>query len=260
MIGELIFPQGDPTHAMFVTFFATAAAIMLVATGLAAACGNRSAATAYQNPRRKAGARSTEPIDTLADASTWRLMRTYWPGSILVVALCLAFVQTMPIVFIERFVDDRKLNGVTLFFAAYSPTAIILRLILRHRLAHLSRRRTLLFGMACYVVGLLLLIPVHRDLDLLLPAIVMGTGHCFSYPFLVDLAAERMPKQHRGVATAVVLGALDVGFLLGFLIEGQLIERCGFNITLAIVAALATTGVAYHSCRQRTKRIKAEVS
>jgi predicted MFS family arabinose efflux permease len=106
-------------------------------------------------------------------------------------------------------------------------------------------------GMTCYIVGLLLLIPVKRELDLILPAIVAGMGHCFSYPFLVDLAAERMPIAHRGAATAIVLGATDVGFLLAFLIEGALIERYGFNTTLVAVATTCAIGMVYYAARQR---------
>ena len=45
-------------------------------------------------------------------------------------------------------------------------------MVLRTLPARLGRRRTLIFGMACYVVGLLLLIPVRSNIGLLLPAIV----------------------------------------------------------------------------------------
>jgi len=235
VIGDRIFLEPDAGHRLFVVFFLVAAAIMLAATFLAAT------APCPAGPRDK----SEKP------AAFLRLVVAYWPGAILVMALCLAFAQTVPVMFIERFVADRQLSGVTFFFAGYSPTAIVLRIVLRRLPARLGRRRTLMMGMSCYVFGLLLLTRVNHDWALIVPAMVAGAGHCFSYPFLVDLAAERMPPQHRGAATAVVLGATDIGFLLGFLIEGALIERYGFGFTLRVVAATCALGVIYYAWTQR---------
>jgi len=235
IIGDWYFAHAGTLNAAdFRWFFTATAAIALAAAGLCAFA-----------PGRRVYDVQPEPSSML------RLVAAHWPGPILIVALCLALVQTMPVMFIERFVAARDLHGVTLFYVAYSPTAIILRIVLRRLPARLGRRRTLLVGMASYVCGLLLLIPVQREWQLLVPAIVSGVGHCFSYPFLVDLAAERMPPQHRGLATSVVLGAIDLGFFLAFVIEGALIVHYGFSVTLMVVAAAATAGVTYFAWTQR---------
>jgi predicted MFS family arabinose efflux permease len=79
----------------------------------------------------------------------------------------------------------------------------------------------------------------------------MGVGHCFSYPFVVDLAAERMPPEHRGVAVALILGIVDIGFLLGNVIWGQMIERFGFSVTMTAIAAVNVAGAAYYGFAER---------
>ena len=164
IIGDVIFGRGVESNPSFIAFFSIAAGVHAGAFLLALATPSTRIAL-------DAGIRRP-PF--------WRLMVDHWPGAILVVALCLAFAQAIPVMFIERFVVERDIGRVTLFFAAYSPTAIGLRVVLRRLPARLGRKRTLLLGMAAYVIGLLLLTRVGREVDVLLPAVVAGMGHCFS--------------------------------------------------------------------------------
>ncbi|GJM25412.1 MAG: hypothetical protein DHS20C16_18270 [Phycisphaerae bacterium] len=234
MIGDLIFSLYSEANGRFTIFFVSAATLML-------------ASLAFTS-----GVKVPEIAQAKSDRENffvvvWR----HKPGPIVIMAICLAMVQTIPVMFIEGFVNARNLSGVSLFFLAYSPTAIALRIVMRTLPTRIGRRRTLLLGMTAYPIGLLLLTRVDVTAGLILPAIVMGFGHCFTYPFLVDLAAESMPPQHRGVATALILGVLDVGFLTGFLVIGTLTDRYGFGVSLKIVAAIAMTGVVAYAWTQR---------
>ncbi len=234
MIGDLIFSQYSEANGRFTIFFCTAAALMLVSLAFASCVI------------------IPEINQTASDRENFfRVVKRHKPGPIVIMAVCLAMVQTIPVMFIEGFVHTRNLTGVTLFFLAYSPTAIVLRIVLRRMPARIGRRRTLLLGMTAYPIGLLLLTRVHETTGLILPAIVMGFGHCFTYPFLVDLAAESMPPQHRGVATALILGVLDIGFFTGFLAIGTLTDWYGFDVSLKVLAAFATTGVIMYAWTQR---------
>lgn len=182
-----------------------------------------------------------------------RLIREHWPGAILMMGICLALVQTVPILFIERFAVAHHLPGIGPFFAAYSCTAIVLRIVCRTLPARIGRRWTLLGGMACYVIGLIVLRHVERTRGLIFPAMLMGTGHCFTYPFLVDLAAERMPQAHRGVAVSFILATTDFGFLLAFFLQGWLVQQYGFEVSLPATACTALTITLAYAWTQRTK-------
>ncbi len=235
VIGDAVFGPPSETNGPFGVYFTIGAALMLASAAFIAFT---------PSPRLDAELRgSREPF--------LRLLLRYWPGPVVVLGFCLALVQTVPVMFIERFVADRQLEGVTYFFIAYSPTAITLRLTLRRLPYRLGRRRTLIFGFCAYITGLVLLMGTHSAVGLAIPAIVMGTGHCFSYPFLVDLAAEKMPPHHRGVATAAILGVIDLGFLVGFIAVGQIVKRYGFNVALTATAVVSTTGVVYFAWTQR---------
>jgi len=67
----------------------------------------------------------------------------------------------------------------------------------------------------------------------------MGAGHCFVFPSMVELAAARFPADQRGVGTSVILGAGDVGMLLGFATIGEMIRATSYATTLAALAAIA---------------------
>ncbi len=234
LLGDAILPR-DASLTTFRYFFLLAMVLLAVSGGLILLVPER-----YSTP---------QPLGTREG-----FLRIAWrhrPGPIMLVAICLACAQTVPVMLIERFVTYRGIDHVTMFFLAYSPTAVVLRLLLRRLPAHIGRRRTLLMGMSCYVVAWLLLIPVDQQVWLLLPAIIGGAGHCFSYPFLVDLAADRMPAEHRGLATSMILAATDVGYLVGFFVWGRLVDAYGFSVTLAVIAATCAAGTGYWAWTER---------
>ena len=70
----------------------------------------------------------------------------------------------------------------------------------------------------------------------------MGTGHCFIFPSMVDLAAERLPPERRGTGTALILGAGDLGMLIGFAVLGELIDGFGFDIALVVLGCTVLFG------------------
>ena len=64
----------------------------------------------------------------------------------------------------------------------------------------------------------------------------MGAGHSFIFPSMVDLAAERLPLEHRGTGTSLILGAGDLGMLIGYAALGEMIVTFGFDVSLNILA------------------------
>ena len=100
-------------------------------------------------------------------------------------------------------------------------------------------------------VGMLLLMTVRAEWHLVFPALLMGSGHAFVFPSMVDLAAEAMPLRHRGVATSIALGSGDLGFLAGGIAWGQLIESRGYELTFTVVAALTWSAAVLYAWRKR---------
>jgi hypothetical protein len=68
---------------------------------------------------------------------------------------------------------------------------------------------------------------------------------------MVDLAAERLPFQYRGTGTALIMGAGDLGMLIGFVGLGELIDSMGFDTALATLAGIVLLGAAIFSLARR---------
>ncbi len=173
----------------------------------------------------------------------WALLRRHWPGRILTVCVAFAACLTIQMTFLERFAHHRGFEDIRWFFLAYGPTAIVLRILGRRVPQRFGRRRVCVTGLCIMGIGVLLFIPVRASWHLVFPAMLMGVGHAWIFPSMVDLVADAMPVEHRGLGTSVALGAMDVGFIFGGIAWGQLIAWVGFEATF-VAAAVATCAVA----------------
>lgn len=234
-VGDVIFSGDTRMHWPYALYHNIAATLLLISCTLALLLP--------QPPPVIATTHQHQPF--------WKLIIRYWPGTILIVAFCLAAVQTVPMTFVERLAEVRNFVDIKWYFLVYSPTAILLRIVLVRLPRRIGRRRTLLVGMTSYTVGVLLLAGVKTQAQLVVPAAIMGVGHCFSYPFLLDLVGDAMPPQHRGVAVALVLAVMDIGFMVGGIVWGNLIEWWGFGPALVCVAAVTFTGTVTYALTQR---------
>ena len=157
--------------------------------------------------------------------------------------------------FLERLAERRGFDDIKLFFLAYCSCAIVTRLVFRRVPERFGRRATILGGLAVFLTGLLAMIGVREEWHLALPGALLGTGHAFVFPSMIDLAATRLPAEHRGTGTALILGSGDVGMLIGFASLGQLIDHFGFDAAIGVliaVIALATALFAWTSRPART--------
>ena len=234
-LGDWIFARQVFEVSPFTVFFLTAAAVHWAAAGLI---------TTLRQPKIDVGGDTArEPF--------FRTLRMHWPGTILLVGATFTLAQTIPSLFLERFAEAREIANIRNFYFGYAPAAIALRIIGRRVPERFGRRRTLLMGLVLMAAGFLLLQQVCTEWQLLLPAIVMGAGHCFIYPSLIDLGADRFPPARRGTGTSIILGAGDVGFLTGFICWGQFITRVGFPVTFQVVSVWMLLVAAVYCWRER---------
>jgi predicted MFS family arabinose efflux permease len=219
-LGDAIFARGTDEIRFYYIFFFTTAAASALATGLA----------------------TTLRVSDLSveHRSTWgasaRVVFRHWPGLVLLIGIVFSMAQTVPSSFLERMAEERGFKDIKLFFLAYAPTAIVLRFVFRRLPERFGRRRTCILGLLLYGAGMFWLRKADSQGGLVLPAMLLGAGHCFVFPSMVDLAADRLPPEHRGLGTSLILGAGDVGFLVGAITWGQVITARGYEATLVAVA------------------------
>jgi MFS family permease len=155
----------------------------------------------------------------------FRLLFSYWPGPVVLVAFAMGASFAVTTVFLTRFATAMNLRGISLFFLPYSLTAFGCRWLLRDWGTSFGRHKMVLWGLAGLTGGQLLFLTVSSDWLLVLPAIVCGFGHALLFPAVVSIGAGRFPVQYRGSGTTLVLGFTELGTAISAPPLGMLIDR-----------------------------------
>jgi len=237
LIGDLIFAHARDLPQAFRFFFTAVAAANLLA---AIVVINLQAPDLHPSP---------------GGPGFFRLIRQHWPGSILLVATIFTAALTIHMSFLERYAHFRGFEDIRWFFLVYAPTAITLRLLCRRFPERFGRPRVCIAGLTGMAIGMVCFIFVRQQWHLVLPALLMGAGHAFVFPSMVDLAADALPTEHRGMGTSIVLGAGDVGILFGGIAWGQLIERAGWEPTFILIAVLMWFAAGLYTWRHRAAAV-----
>lgn len=246
-LGDWVFSGDNTTIAPFRIFF-TASAVCALAAGLGM--------LAVKLPKPP---KSDRPAHERA-ASPLTIIIRHWPGAVLLVGFFFSMAFCMQMVFLERLAEHTGFKDIKLFFLVYSPTAITLRIVFRTAPQRFGRGNTLTGGMMLVAIGLCCLLGISEQWQLIPAAILIGSGHCFVFPSLVDLAASRLPDEHRGMGTSIVFGAGDLGMLTGFWVLGELIDNFGFNVAIAALAIGVLLSAVVFALSRRTEPPQAQTA
>ena len=240
-LGDWIFSDTGESMMPYRVFFLTSAVFSLLAGAIMLALRMPPGRSADETGRGRRSV-SESRTATRRNESQISVIIKHWPGAILLIGVVFSLAFCLQMLFLERLAEIRGFKNIKVFFLVYAPTAMVLRVIFRRLPARLGRTRTLLGGLVLLVAGELSLLGVASESDLVIPALLMGAGHCFIFPSMIDLGAERLPVAHRGTGTSLVLGAGDVGQLIGFVGLGQVIHVYGFDRALVSLACAVTVG------------------
>ncbi len=231
-LGDWIFSGTTESLTSYRIFFSTSATCGVLSGGIMLFL--KPVALTGPNASREARiAPLTKPAPT-----TIRVILRHWPGMILLIGVVFSMVFCLQLTFLERLADERGFKNIKVFFLVYGPTAITLRIICRRVPEQLGRTRALLGGLLLMAIGVAGLVGTQSQGQLVLPALLMGAGHCFVFPSMIDLAASRLPPEHRGVGTSLILAAGDLGILTGYFVLGELIDSFGFDRALMVLVAI----------------------
>lgn len=174
------------------------------------------------------------------------LVVRYWPGALVGVAMMMGVGLVVPFTFLTRYAAYRHMDGIGVFFAFYSPTAFVLRIMGRQWPERFGRERTVVFGLACVSLSMLLYLPVRAQSHLVAAALAAGVGHALLFPSVTTLGAECFPERYRATGTSLILSFLDVGVLISAPTFGWIIDRWGFaTMFVSASATVAAVAVAY---------------
>jgi MFS family permease len=184
------------------------------------------------------------PITGRRTPALGRLLKRYFPTSILLVTLTMGLGFAVTTVFLTRYATSIGLTGTRTFFTAYAVSAFMMRFVTRRWSHTMGRYRMIWWGMLGHVVGQCSLMFIASDWHLIIPAVCCGFGHALLFPCIVSLGADPFPAELKATGTTIVLATVDLGTVLTAPLLGYIIDHGGFfpmlllTTTATLVAAL----------------------
>jgi MFS family permease len=178
------------------------------------------------------------------------LLRRYFPGSVMVLAIVMGIGLVIPTTFLPTFIEHHHIENTGTFFLMYAGTAFLARLATR-RFPHLFGVRPMIFlGLGLLAVSLLCYLPVTTQWGLAIPGFFAGMSHAVLFPSVTATGSTSFPSRYRGLGTTVMLSMLDTGMLIGAPLVGQLVDLSRgaqlppYSTTFVVLAAgVVLTGV-----------------
>ena len=139
---------------------------------------------------------------------------------------------------------------IGLFFWCYAGWGLIVRVSLRRTPDRRGRRKVLLAGLVVMGLGFCSfgLVNAASPWLIVVPALVVGTGHALVYHTMTSLAIEAFPTEVRGTGTALSLMAVDVGFFTGAPLLGLVADAWGFAWMFAMIGTLTLSAASIYAC------------
>lgn len=159
------------------------------------------------------------------------------------------FAMAGVFVFFKTWVLATGLGTLGGFFATYTGTAILLRLLLGWVPDRVGALRMVVPSLLCFAVGVATLAVASQLWHVALAAVLCGTGHGYGFPVLMSLVTERTRPAERGAAITIFAtidegAVLVAGPLLG--LAADALGYSGMFIAAAGVLAVAVLVFAGH--------------
>jgi len=188
----------------------------------------------------------------------WNILRRHHPGMVLVIGVAMGIGVGLPMTFLRTYAAELGIAKIGLFFAIYTPAALVTRLLTRRLPERVGTKPMILAGAAAVVVAQFLFLLVRSEWQLVIPGVINGIAHGLMFPSVVGAGIRTFPGRHRGVAMTLVQGTWDMGTLIGAPAAGLIVEyshRVGLpaypTLFMAVAAMMTTVGGLYAVSRPR---------
>lgn len=200
------------------------------------------------------------PVQRKRPPMLW-LVRRYFPGTILLVSLAMGFSYGLPQTFLRTYAAELAIPRIGLFFAVYSATAIVTRVLTRRLPEQVGLQPMIYAGLVTMVAGQVAFLLVRTEWQLLIPALCFGMSHAILYPAAVAEACGEFPVRYRGMATMLILAVYDLGVLIGAPTAGVILHTAEFLhlprypvMYLTVASLLGGLGIIYVLAHRKPRR------
>ena len=162
---------------------------------------------------------------TATHQSAWRVLRLYHPFTTFFVGAVMGMLVGLPNTFLRTYVGQLGVSRIGLFFFICAIATIVVRIPTRQWPERFGNRAIILLGAAGMTLSQLSFLLVNTEWQLILPALIFGSSQAVMFPAVTAACSAAFPSQNRGLATTLILGASDVGLLVGSPLIGLIISQ-----------------------------------
>lgn len=159
-------------------------------------------------------------------------------------SLLFGFGLAATVNFVAPLAEERRLPVISIFYLAYSFSAITIRLVGGRMSDRIGERRMLPYALAITASGLFTLALVKGSTALAVAGLLAGSGHGLLFPVLNTMAVRGEPFEIRGKATGIFTGGIDAGNFLGAFILGLIGDLAGLTPLFATAGGTLLLGLA----------------
>jgi MFS family permease len=149
-------------------------------------------------------------------------------------------------ILITLYAANLGIGNVSLFFAANSLFMAISRPLSGRWADRGGSTAVILIGLLSLFAGMIAISLSHGIVGLLLAGALVGFCSGFSMPTLQALAVRDVPADRRGAATGTYFVAFDMGFGVGAVVWGLVVQASGYRgMYLTTLVPLTLAGAIY---------------
>ena len=191
--------------------------------------------------------------------SSWQVLRRYHPIAIFFIGAVMGMVVGVPNTFLRAYVRELGISRIGLFFSVCAVATVCVRVPTRQWPERYGNRAIILLGAAGMAISQLAFLMVDAEWQLVVPALLFGSSQAIMFPAVTAAGSAAFPAHSRGLATILILGASDVGLLIGSPVAGIILsqsETLGLppypTLFVSMAAAMTAAGLAFAIAHRET--------
>lgn len=184
----------------------------------------------------------------ISNESVWRVLRQYHPFATFFIGAVMGMIVGTTNMFLRSYVRELGISRISLFFSICAIATIVVRIPTRQWPERFGNRAIILLGAAGMALSQLAFLLVHSEWQLAIPAVLFGSSQAILFPAVTAAGSAAFPAHSRGLATTLMLGASDLGVLVGSPLAGAILSQSEMlelppysTLFVALAVIMATT-------------------
>ena len=158
--------------------------------------------------------------------------------------------------FLVIYADQIKVGNIGLFFTVYSLVLLVSRPIIGKLTEKCSLSFIVFPSLICFGVAMYLVSIAESLTMFIIAAVISAFGYGALQPLIQALCLKSVSVQNRGAASSTSYMGTNLGYLIGPMIGGIIIQHFGYSVMFrSTIICLVCAGIVYMVYQRKEKMI-----